>query len=94
MHFLPFFSLSACKNGGFVPKHGDFSPKGGGFFRRPPTSLPSPTCGGPKVRGDAVFARLLLSLRARRAHAPPEQWLSAECNDKKIGHLPLSLAEK
>ena len=67
--FLPF----RLQNGGFVPKHGDFSPKAGGFFRRPPTSLPSPACGGSKARDDAVFARLLLSLRARCTHAPPEQ---------------------
>ena len=94
MQFLPFFSLSAYKNGDIIAETRGFFAERWGFFPRPPTSLPSPACGGSKARGDAVFARLLLSLRARRARAPPEQWLSAGCNDKKIGHPPLSLAEK
>ena len=66
--FLPFRLQErgySCRNTGiFLPKHGDFSPKGGGFFRRSPTFLPSPACGGPKARGDDMFARLLLCLRA------------------------------
>jgi len=82
-NFCRFSPFPPAKMGIFFPKLGDFSPKGGGFFRRPPTSLPSPACGGPKARGDAVFARLLLSLRARCARAPPKQWLSVGCNDKK-----------
>ena len=58
--FLPF----RLQKWGGVPKHGNFSPKGGGFFRRPPTFLPSPACSGLKARDVAVFFRLLLSLRA------------------------------